>query len=169
MSKSYSHYDYDYDPGHKYEKYKDVPTTFSNEFFKDYSKYFKPDSDPSDDSTISNAIDLIYLADDKSYKKYLTYNIKSFIDDYLNFHNTKYNHRQILEISKKIIEYIQYANSQKLWNKCWDESETNFVECPKKSMVSRLVSIFSKRSKSSKSRRGGKRKNNRKTKKYRNK
>jgi hypothetical protein len=164
MSNSYSHYYYDYDPVHKYEKYKHVPTSFSYDFFKQYSKYFKP-YDPRYGSTISHAIDSIHLPNNKKYTKDVTYKIQPFIQKYLNFNEEQYDNKEHLKIGRKIIEAIQYANSQKKWNKCWKESESIFEKCPNKSMISRISRVFSRSSNKG----GIKRKNNRKTKKYRNK
>jgi hypothetical protein len=153
---------YDYDPEDHYEKYKNTENSFSNDFLLNYETYFQKD-DPNDYSNIHLAIARLALANkDKDHD----INNTQFASNYL-----KRSYNKDKAIIHEIMHKINNANQNKLWNKCRVGSNPNYdKKCPKKSMFSRFKSIFSRKTgNSANSRKGGKRKNKCKTKKYRNK
>lgn len=157
------------EPQDIYDSNKHVPNTFSNEFFEKYKDYFNED-DLHDESTIHVAIKYLY----SKLKDAKTMDLSRFaLTRFAKFFLKKDYYQKEEEI-KEIMETIILANKYKLWKKCWEESETMYKDCPKKSIISKIKSTLKsmgsrKNSNSANSRKGGKRKNRCKTKKYRNK
>ena len=158
----------------KFEKYKYVENSFSYDFFQKYSRFFEGENIEDSIEFVADIClqsDLDFEAGKTSVfideNSQIRHNDKkgSFLELFKNYY-IKYNtinDDKIIEIIKK----IRNANKNNLWNKC-KSSNGKYEDCNKsKSIFSRVSSIFtSRQSRRSNSKRGGNRKNNRKSKKY---